>query len=76
LLIDGFVSGTLNLKVKRSKMASNKRPGQSYAAQRELIEMAKTLDLNALARRTGRSHASILKSALRLSIKIKGREAK
>jgi hypothetical protein len=76
LLIDGFVSGTLNLKAKRSKMASNKRPGQSYAAQRELIELAKTLDLNALARRTGRTQASILKSAQRLSITIKGQKAK
>jgi hypothetical protein len=44
-------------------MAREKRPGQSYAAQRELIELAKTLDLDAIARRTGRTHASILKSA-------------
>lgn len=57
-------------------MARVKRSGQSYAAQRELIELAKTLDLNAIVRRTGRTHASILKSALRLSITIKGRKAK
>jgi hypothetical protein len=57
-------------------MAREKRPGQSYAAQRELIELAKTLHLDTIARRTGRTHASILKSALRLSITIKGRKAK
>jgi hypothetical protein len=56
-------------------MAYPKRAGQSYAAQRELTEMAKTLNLNAIVRRTGRTPASIMKTAKRLGISIKGRKA-
>lgn len=51
-------------------MASQpKRTGPlSFAHQRKLIEMAKTMDLEAIAKRTGRSPAFILKVAARLGI--------
>jgi hypothetical protein len=45
-----------------------------YAAQRELIEMAKTLDLDAIVRRTGRTRKAILESARRLGISIRRRK--
>ena len=38
--------------------------------------MAKTMDLNAIAKKTGRVPAGILKTALRLGISIKGPKAK
>jgi hypothetical protein len=38
--------------------------------------MAKTMDLNAIARKTGRVPASILRRALRLGISIKGQKDK
>ena len=47
----------------------------SYASDRALIEMAKTMDLNAIAKKTGRVPAGILKTALRLGISIKGLKA-
>jgi hypothetical protein len=50
--------------------------GRSYAFDRALIEMAKTMDLNAIARKTGRVPASILRRALRLGISIKGQKDK
>ena len=36
-----------------------------------LLEMIKTMDLNAIAKKTGRTPAGILKTALRLGISIK-----
>jgi hypothetical protein len=46
-----------------------KRPARaSMASQRELIELAKTLDLNAIVRKTGRRRKAILESARRLGI--------
>jgi hypothetical protein len=47
--------------------------GRSYAAQRELIVMAKTMSLAAIAKRTGRSPESILRMAKRIGATIKGR---
>jgi hypothetical protein len=46
--------------------------GRGYAFDRALIEMAKTMDLNAIAKKTGRTPAGILKTVLRLGISIKG----
>jgi hypothetical protein len=46
------------------------------AADRKLVAMAKTLDLAAIARRTGRKPDSILKTAKRLSVSIKGKPSK
>jgi hypothetical protein len=49
--------------------------GRSFVSDRELIEMAKIMDLNALAKKTGRTPESILKTAMRLCVSIKGRKA-
>ena len=49
---------------------------RAYTLDRALIEMAKTMDLDAIAKKTGRPPAGILKTALRLGISIKGRKAK
>jgi hypothetical protein len=52
-----------------------KRRGASgFASQRELIELAKTMDLDAIVRKTGRTPSNILMSAKRLGIKIKGKK--
>jgi hypothetical protein len=52
-----------------------KRPKLSgFAAQRELVAMAKNMDLDAIVRKTGRSPKAILESARRLGISIKGRK--
>jgi hypothetical protein len=60
---------------KKSEVDEMKRPGPaSMAKQRELIEMAKTLDLDAIVRRTGRTRKAILESARRLGLSIKGRK--
>jgi hypothetical protein len=46
-----------------------KRTGPfSFAYQRELVEMSKTMDLEAIAKKTGRNPAFILKMAVRLGI--------
>ena len=50
--------------------------GRAYAFDQALIEMAKTMDLNAIAKKTGRVPAGILKTALRLAISIEGPKAK
>jgi hypothetical protein len=50
-----------------------KRPRLSgYAAQRELVAMAKTMDLDAIVKKTGRTPKAIIETARRLGIKIKG----
>jgi hypothetical protein len=43
-----------------------------FASQRELIELAKTMDLAEIVRKTGRTPSNILLSAKRLGISIKG----
>jgi hypothetical protein len=53
--------------------ATPRRPGRSFADDRELFEMAKTLDLKAIVKKTGRRPASVLKAALRIGAVIKGR---
>ena len=55
-------------------MASKpKRTGRSFAAQRELVELAKTMTLDGIAKKTGRKPENILKSAMKLGVSIKGR---
>jgi hypothetical protein len=44
---------------------------RSWAADRELIALAKTMDLEKIAKRTGHKPEAILKRAMRLGIKIK-----
>jgi hypothetical protein len=41
-------------------------------ADRELIAMARTMDLDAIAKQTGRSRGRLIKTAKRLGISIKG----
>jgi hypothetical protein len=53
-----------------------KRPSaRSWASERELIALAKTMDMEGIAKKTGRKPESILKTAKRLGIKIKGQQA-
>jgi hypothetical protein len=60
---------------KKSEVDEMKRPGPaSMAKQRELIELAKTLDLDAIVRRTRRTRKAILESARRLGSSIRGRK--
>jgi hypothetical protein len=49
---------------------------RSWASDRTLIELVKTMDLEAIAKKTRRKPEAILKTAKRLGIKIKGRKAK
>jgi hypothetical protein len=50
------------------------KSGRSFSNDRELIQMAKTLDLAAIAKKTGRTPEAVLKRARRLGVSIKGRE--
>jgi hypothetical protein len=52
---------------------ADKLSHHGMAADRAMIEMAKTMDLDAIVKKTGRSPKSILKTATRLGISIKGR---
>jgi hypothetical protein len=58
------------------KSTSERRGPNSRANERELIEMARTMDLKAIAKKTGRKPEAILKTAKRLSLSIRGRKAK
>jgi hypothetical protein len=49
-----------------------RRGPNSRANERELIEMARTMDLKAIAKKMGRKPQAILKTARRLGISIKG----
>ena len=49
-----------------------KRTGpRSWAADRELIRLAKTMDLEAIIKKTGRKPGAILETAKRLGLSIK-----
>ena len=48
-----------------------KRPGRSFSDERRLIALAKTLDLDAIAKKTGRKPLAVLKMARRLGISVK-----
>jgi hypothetical protein len=49
------------------------RYGRSFATDREFVKMAQTMGLNAIVKRTGRKPESIIKTALRLAVTLKGR---
>jgi hypothetical protein len=51
-------------------MKSNRGP--SMKAERELIELSRTMDLKVIAKKTGRKPEGILKTAKRLGLSIKG----
>jgi hypothetical protein len=53
------------------KSTPERRGPNSRANERELIEMARTMDLTAIARKTGRKPEAILKTAKRLGLSIK-----
>jgi hypothetical protein len=54
-----------------------KRPGpHSWASDRKLITLAKTMNLEAIVKRTGRKPDAIIRTAKRLGLSIKGRKAK
>jgi hypothetical protein len=53
-----------------------KRSGRSFSYDRELIELPKTMDLEAIAKKTGRKPKAILNMAKRLGVLIKGRKAR
>jgi len=49
-----------------------KRPGpHSWAPDRELIKLAKTMDLEAIVKESGRSPEAILKTAKRLGLSMR-----
>jgi hypothetical protein len=52
---------------------TKKLHGRSFAADRELVELAKNMDLAAIANRTGRTPAAILRTAMKLGVSIKGK---
>jgi hypothetical protein len=49
-----------------------KNRGPSMKSDRELIELARTVDLDAIAKKMKRKPEAILKTARRLGIEIKG----
>jgi hypothetical protein len=57
-------------------VTTTKLNSRSFAADRQLIEMAKTLDLAAMVRQTGRKPEAILRTASRLCLSIRGKPAK
>jgi hypothetical protein len=53
--------------------APPKRTGRSFSDERQLIELAKTMDLETIVKKTGRKPKAILKMSTRLSLSIKGK---
>jgi hypothetical protein len=47
------------------------RPGRSFSDERQLIELAKTMDLETIVKRTGRKREAVLKMAKRLGVSLK-----
>jgi hypothetical protein len=54
-------------------MPDKPRYGRSFATDREFVNMAQTMGLNAIVKKTGRKPKSIIKTALRLAVTLKGR---
>jgi hypothetical protein len=52
---------------------SPKRTGRSFSEERQLIELAKTSDLETIVKRTGRKPEAVLKMARRLGLSISGK---
>jgi hypothetical protein len=49
---------------------SAKRPGRSFSEERQLIELARTSDLETIVKRTARKPEAVLKMAKRLGLSI------
>jgi hypothetical protein len=64
---------TTDPSMRRPPLATGPKRPEPYsrAIDRELIELAKTLNLEAIVKRTGRKPEAVLKMAKRLGIKIK-----
>jgi len=79
-LVSGAIDFALDEAAERAEggnlmATAPKRPGPaSFAIQRELIAMAKTMDLESIVTKTRRKPESILKMARRLGLSIKGRK--
>jgi hypothetical protein len=56
-------------------MAAPKRTGRSFSGERELIALAKTMDLEAIVKKTGRKPEAICKMAKRLGLSIRAGKA-
>jgi hypothetical protein len=50
--------------------ATPKRPGRSFSNERKPIDLAKTLDLESIVKKTGRKPKAILKMATRLGVSL------
>jgi hypothetical protein len=51
--------------------ATPKGPGRSFSDERQLTELAKTMNLEAIAKKTGRKPETLLKMAKRLGVSLK-----
>ena len=54
-------------------MMAPRRPGRSFSDERQLIELAKTIGLEAIAKKIGKTPKAVLKMAMRLGVSIKGK---
>jgi len=54
-------------------MMAPRRPGRSFSDERQLIELAKTIGLEAIAKKIGKTSKAVLKMAMRLGVSIKGK---
>jgi hypothetical protein len=55
--------------------ATPKRTGRSFSSERELIALAKTMDLEAIVKKTGWKPEAICKMAKRLGLSIRAGKA-
>jgi hypothetical protein len=51
---------------------ANKPHGRSFASDRQMVELAKSMTLDEIVKKTGRKPAAILRTAMRLGVSIKG----
>jgi hypothetical protein len=54
-------------------MMAPRRPGRSFSDERQLIELAKTIGLEAIAKKIGKTPKAVRKMAMRLGISIQGK---
>jgi hypothetical protein len=52
-------------------MATAPKTGRSFSSERQLIELAKTVDIEGIVKKTGWKPEAIVRMAKRLGIKIK-----
>jgi hypothetical protein len=54
-------------------MMAPRRPGRSFSDERQLIELAKTIGLEAIAKKIGKTPKAVRKMAMRLGVSIQGK---